>query len=114
MEVSNQSVRNIHSLGLFSKTEIVPVPDEKNEGGWIVEVKLTEADEKSAEVSTEWSIVPGPGGSPSLVCDVICSLSTKFITYLSFKFPLNLLSPLLGFLSARRVCFFRTSKHQGP
>lgn len=50
MEVANQAVRNIHSLDLFSNTEIVPVPDEKNEGGWIVEVKLTETDQKSAEV----------------------------------------------------------------
>ncbi|KAL1208477.1 Protein TOC75-3 [Cardamine amara subsp. amara] len=66
MEVANQAVRNIHSLGLFSNIEIVPVPDEKNEGGWIVEVKLTEKDQKYAEVSTEWSIVPGPGGTPSL------------------------------------------------
>ncbi|CAH2069443.1 unnamed protein product [Thlaspi arvense] len=66
MKAASQAVKNIHSLGLFSNIEIYPRLDEKNEGGVIVEIKLTEADQKSAEVSTEWSIVPGRGGYPSL------------------------------------------------
>ncbi|KAH0906808.1 hypothetical protein HID58_038635 [Brassica napus] len=66
MEAANQAVKNIFSLNLFSNVEINPRPDEKNEGGVVVEIKLREADRKSAEVSTEWSIVPGPGGAPSL------------------------------------------------
>ena len=44
-----------------------PRPDETNEGGIIVEIKLKELDQKSAEVSTEWSIVPGRQGRPTLV-----------------------------------------------
>lgn len=44
-----------------------PRPDEKNEGGIIVEIKLKELEQKSAEVATEWSIVPGRGGRPTLV-----------------------------------------------
>lgn len=44
-----------------------PRPDEKNEGGIIVEIKLKELEQKTAEVATEWSIVPGRGGRPTLV-----------------------------------------------
>ena len=60
-------MRNINSLALFSNIEVNPRPDEKNEGGIIVEIKLKELDQKMAEVSTEWSIVPGRGGRPTLV-----------------------------------------------
>lgn len=70
MKAANQAVRNIFALGLFSGVEVIPSPDEKNVGGVIVEIKLTEAEQKSAEVSTEWSIVPGSTGYPSLVCIV--------------------------------------------
>ncbi|KAL0887200.1 hypothetical protein Bca101_011183 [Brassica carinata] len=66
VDVANQAIKNILSLNLFSNIEINPRADEKNEGGVVVEINLREADRKSAEVSTEWSIVPGPGGSPSL------------------------------------------------
>lgn len=57
----------MNSLALFSNIEVNPRPDEKNEGGIIVEIKLKELEQKSAEVSTEWSIVPGRGGHPTLV-----------------------------------------------
>lgn len=57
-----------------------PRPDEKNEGGIIVEIKLKELEQKSAEVATEWSIVPGRGGRPTLVylsvCLYLCSLQS--------------------------------------
>ncbi|RAL43294.1 unnamed protein product [Cuscuta campestris] len=66
IEVGKQALRNINSLSLFSNIEVNPRPDEKNEGGIIVEIKLKELDHKSAEVSTEWSIVPGRGGRPTL------------------------------------------------
>ncbi|XP_057536080.1 protein TOC75-3, chloroplastic-like [Amaranthus tricolor] len=66
IEAGKQALRNINSLGLFSNIEVNPRPDEKNEGGIIVEIKLKELDQKSAEVSTEWSIVPGPQGRPTL------------------------------------------------
>ena len=79
MEAANQAVKNIFSLNLFSNVEINPRPDEKNEGGVVVEIKLREADRKSAEVSTEWSIVPGAGGAPSLVY-MAFFLSSKFLT----------------------------------
>ncbi|KAK4483101.1 hypothetical protein RD792_010278 [Penstemon davidsonii] len=66
IEAGKQALRNINSLALFSNIEVNPRPDEKNEGGIVVEVKLKELEQKSAEVSTEWSIVPGRGGRPTL------------------------------------------------
>ncbi|XP_027088790.1 protein TOC75-3, chloroplastic [Coffea eugenioides] len=66
IEAGKQALRNINSLGLFSNIEVNPRPDEKNEGGIIVEIKLKELEQASAEVSTEWSIVPGRGGRPTL------------------------------------------------
>ncbi|KAJ4836801.1 hypothetical protein Tsubulata_027447 [Turnera subulata] len=66
IEAGKQALRNINSLSLFSNIEVNPRPDEKNEGGIIVEVKLKELEPRSAEVSTEWSIVPGRGGRPTL------------------------------------------------
>ncbi|KAF3334003.1 protein TOC75-3 [Carex littledalei] len=66
IEAGKQALRNINSLGLFSNIEVNPKPDEKSEGGIIVEIKLKELDQKSAEVSTEWSIVPGRQGRPTL------------------------------------------------
>ncbi|KAL6523354.1 putative translocon at the outer envelope membrane of chloroplasts 75-III [Orobanche gracilis] len=66
IEAGKQALRNINSLSLFSNIEVNPRPDEKNEGGIIVEIKLKELEQKSAEVSTEWSIVPGRGGRPTL------------------------------------------------
>ncbi|KAL6967576.1 putative translocon at the outer envelope membrane of chloroplasts 75-III [Sarracenia purpurea var. burkii] len=66
IEAGKQALRNINSLALFSNIEVNPRPDEKNEGGIIVEIKLKELEQKSAEVSTEWSIVPGHGGRPTL------------------------------------------------
>ncbi|XLR55786.1 hypothetical protein HN51_010112 [Arachis hypogaea] len=67
IEAAKQALRNINSsLALFSKIEVNPKPDEKSEGGIIVEIKLKELDQKTAEVSTEWSIVPGRGGRPTL------------------------------------------------
>lgn len=67
IEAGKQALRNVNSLALFSNIEVNPRPDEKNEGGIIVEIKLKELEQKSAEVSTEWSIVPGRGGNPTLV-----------------------------------------------
>ncbi|XP_074592013.1 protein TOC75-3, chloroplastic-like [Curcuma longa] len=66
MEAGKQVLRNMNSLGLFSNIELNPRPDEKNDGGIIVEIKLREMDQKSAEVSTEWSFVPGHNGWPTL------------------------------------------------
>ncbi|KAK3003073.1 hypothetical protein RJ639_014168 [Escallonia herrerae] len=66
IEAGKQALRNINSLALFSNIEVNPRPDEKNEGGIIVEIKLKELEQKSAEVSSEWSIVPGRGGRPTL------------------------------------------------
>lgn len=68
IEAGKQALRNINSLALFSNIEVNPRPDEKNEGGIIVEIKLKELEQKTAEVNTEWSIVPGRGGYPTLVC----------------------------------------------
>ncbi|XP_057815739.2 protein TOC75, chloroplastic [Cryptomeria japonica] len=66
IDAGRQALRNINGLALFSNIEINPKPDETNEGGIAVEVKLKELEHKTAEVSTEWSIVPGSGGRPHL------------------------------------------------
>lgn len=73
IEAGKQALRNINSLGLFSNIEVNPRPDEKNEGGIIVELKLKELEQKTAEASTEWSIVPGRNGRPTLVSAYIFS-----------------------------------------
>jgi len=67
IEAGKQALRNINSLALFSNIEVNPRADEKNEGGIIVEIKLKELEQKSAEVSTEWSLVPGRNGLPTVV-----------------------------------------------
>ncbi|GAB2285813.1 Putative translocon at the outer envelope membrane of chloroplasts 75-III [Dionaea muscipula] len=66
LETGKQALRNLNALGLFSNIEVNPRSDENSEGGIIVEIKLKELDQKSAEVSTEWSIVPGRHGNPTL------------------------------------------------
>ncbi|KAI3989876.1 hypothetical protein MKX01_040846 [Papaver californicum] len=66
IEAGKQALRNINSLALFSNIEVNPHPDEKNDGGIIVEIKLKELEQKTAEVTTEWSIAPGPQGRPTL------------------------------------------------
>lgn len=67
IEAGKKALRNVNGLALFSNIEVNPRPDEENDGGIVVEVKLKELEQKTAEVSTEWSIVPGAGGRPSLV-----------------------------------------------
>lgn len=67
IEAGKKALRNINSLALFSNIEVNPRPDEENDGGIVVEVKLKELEQRTAEVSTEWSIVPGSGGRPTLV-----------------------------------------------
>ena len=66
-----QALKNINSLALFSNIEVNPRPDETKEGGIVVEIKLKELEPKSAEVSTEWSIVPGREGRPTLVMYIL-------------------------------------------
>ncbi|CAL5085968.1 unnamed protein product [Urochloa decumbens] len=61
-----QALKRINSLSLFSNIEVNPRPDETKEGGVVVEVKLKEHEHKLAEVTTEWSIVPGHQGRPTL------------------------------------------------
>ena len=56
---------------MFSNIEVNPRPDETKEGGIVVEIKLKELEPKSAEVSTEWSIVPGREGRPTLVMYIL-------------------------------------------
>lgn len=66
IEAGKKALRNVNALALFSNIEVNPRPDEENDGGIVVEVKLKELDQRTAEVSTEWSIVPGNSGRPSL------------------------------------------------
>jgi outer membrane protein assembly factor BamA len=67
IEAGKKALRNVNGLALFSNIEVNPRPDEDTDGGIVVEVKLKELEQKTAEVSTEWSIVPGSSGRPSLV-----------------------------------------------
>lgn len=39
---ANQAVADVKSLGLFSEVVVEPSPDEKNEGGVLIEIKLKE------------------------------------------------------------------------
>ncbi|PNT64189.1 hypothetical protein BRADI_4g25730v3 [Brachypodium distachyon] len=55
IEAGKQAQKNIHSLGVFSNIEVNPCPDDKTQG-----------DPKSAEVTADWSIVPGRQGRPTL------------------------------------------------
>ncbi|TVU02213.1 hypothetical protein EJB05_52309, partial [Eragrostis curvula] len=61
-----QALNRLNSLGLFSNIEVFPRPDKTKEGAVVVEIKLREMEPKSAEVATEWSIVPGSQGRPTL------------------------------------------------
>ncbi|KAI3939582.1 hypothetical protein MKX01_038537, partial [Papaver californicum] len=60
------SKTTLNSLALFSNIEVNPRPDENNDGGIVVEIKLKKLEQQNAEVSTEWSIVPGRQGRPTL------------------------------------------------
>ncbi|KAJ7564008.1 hypothetical protein O6H91_03G133900 [Diphasiastrum complanatum] len=66
IEAGKKALRNVNNLALFSNIEVNPRPDEEADGGIVVEVKLKELEQKTAEVSTEWNIVPGSSGRPSL------------------------------------------------
>ncbi|ONK62217.1 uncharacterized protein A4U43_C07F1580 [Asparagus officinalis] len=66
IEAAKQGLRNLNSLSLFSNIEVNPRPDEKNEGGIIVDIKLKETKQKSTEVNAEWNIAPGQNGWPAL------------------------------------------------
>lgn len=74
IEAGKKALRNVNALALFSNIEVNPRPDEENDGGIVVEVKLKELEQKTAEVSTEWSIVPGNNGRPTLVMSSTCIL----------------------------------------
>ncbi|KAF8669354.1 hypothetical protein HU200_051695 [Digitaria exilis] len=63
---AKQALKHINALGLFSNIEVSHRPDEAKEGGLVVEIKLKEQKPKSAEVTTEWSIVPAHQGRPTL------------------------------------------------
>ncbi|CAO2148412.1 unnamed protein product [Urochloa humidicola] len=61
-----QALKHINSLGLFSDAKVNPRPDETKDGGVVVEIKLREAEPRSAGLDTSWSIVPGDEGQPTL------------------------------------------------
>lgn len=89
---------------MFSNIEVNPRPDETKEGGIVVEIKLKELEPKSAEVSTEWSIVPGREGRPTLVMYLFIWI------YLFLLEPLykrnggsRILPPRAGFMCLRRL-----------
>jgi len=63
---AEQAVKHIKSLGLFSSADLIPRPDETKDGGVVVEFQLRELEPRSAGVNTDWSIVPGDQGRPTL------------------------------------------------
>ncbi|KAL2456834.1 Protein TOC75-3 [Forsythia ovata] len=65
IEVFKEVMQNLNSLNLFKKIEINPSIEERN-GAITAEIKLEEAPCQSAEVSTEWNIVPRLNGRPTL------------------------------------------------
>lgn len=116
---ARQALQNIHSLGLFANTEILPSPHEKSEGGLVVEIKLKEMEPKSADVTTEWSIAPGRGGLPTLVnsrpgdfssirnhSNLICLVQNVLAKCLALSIHST------GLHSARGYCFFSAWEHQ--
>ncbi|XP_050369130.1 protein TOC75-3, chloroplastic-like [Argentina anserina] len=66
VEAGKQALTNLSSLGLFYDMEVLPVPDEKNVGGVVVEINLKEQEHKTADVTTEWNIIRGHAGYPTL------------------------------------------------
>uniref|UniRef100_A0A0E0F1V9 Uncharacterized protein n=1 Tax=Oryza meridionalis TaxID=40149 RepID=A0A0E0F1V9_9ORYZ len=79
-----QALKNIDSLGLFSTIEVQPRPDETNQGGIIVAIKLKEHDPKSAQASIL------PGGTVSFEHRNICGLKRSLIGSVTSS---NLLNP---------------------
>ncbi|KAL2501814.1 Protein TOC75-3 [Forsythia ovata] len=65
IEVFKEVLQNLNSLNLFKKIEINPSIEERN-GAITAEFKLEEAPCQSAEVSTEWNIIPRLNGRPTL------------------------------------------------
>ncbi|KAG2561269.1 hypothetical protein PVAP13_8KG150000 [Panicum virgatum] len=63
---AEQAVKHLKSLGLFFSAELIPRPDKTKEGGVVVEFQLRELEPRSAGVNTNWSIVPGDQGRPTL------------------------------------------------
>jgi len=82
IEAGKKALRNVNALALFSNIEVNPRPDEENDGGIVVEVKLKELEQKTAEVSTEWSIVPGNSGRPTLVGSCSCNRESFSLLFL--------------------------------
>ncbi|WVZ66444.1 hypothetical protein U9M48_015657 [Paspalum notatum var. saurae] len=66
IRAGKQALKHINSLNLFSGVEVNPQFDDTKQGGIVVQIKLKEHEPKSAEVTTEWSIVPGHKGRPTL------------------------------------------------
>ena len=86
---AEQAVKHIKSLGLFSSADLIPRPDETKDGGVVVEFQLRELEPRSAGVNTDWSIVPGDQGRPTLVMyhrfTSSCSLQDLYITLLTWS-----------------------------
>jgi outer membrane protein assembly factor BamA len=100
-----QALKNIDSLGLFSTIEVQPRPDETNQGGVIVAIKLKEHDPKSAQVITDWSIVPGSQGRPTLV---MCNL-----LFFQIEYVLNMLDTIVNIYipSSLQVILYNLTTH---
>ncbi|KAK8936264.1 hypothetical protein KSP39_PZI012941 [Platanthera zijinensis] len=84
IEDGKQALRNINSLAMFSNIEVNPRPDEKNEGGIIVEIKLKELEQKPVEASIQ------PGGTVTFEHRNIKGLDRSILGSVTLS---NLLNP---------------------
>ncbi|GBG61930.1 hypothetical protein CBR_g26093 [Chara braunii] len=66
IEDGRKALRDVFMLQLFENVQVVPKPDESEEGSVVVDIVVKERQMKTAEVETEWSIAPGESGRPAL------------------------------------------------
>jgi hypothetical protein len=71
IEANKKALRNVNVLALSLNIEVNPHPNDENNAGIVVKVKLKALEQKTAEVSTEWSIMYGNNRRPTLVMSFI-------------------------------------------
>ncbi|GJY72543.1 protein TOC75-3, chloroplastic [Tanacetum coccineum] len=101
--VNRQALRNLDSLSLFSNIEVHPLPDEKQEGGIAVGIKLKEDKQTKtggfAKLPVAWhGFLPTldsilPGGNVSFICRNIEGLNISIIVSVV---TMSMLNPQFG------------------
>ncbi|GKC02429.1 protein TOC75-3, chloroplastic, partial [Tanacetum coccineum] len=103
IEAQRQALRNLDSLSLFSNIEVHPLPDEKQEGGIAVGIKLKEDKQTKtggfAKLPVAWhGFLPTldsilPGGNVSFICRNIEGLN---ISIIGSVLTISMLNPQFG------------------